>query len=63
MTNWKTVGKAFKDLNLEKTGKISQNELKFFLNFWGIEITEKQFKGVFAKFDLDGDGFISYKDF
>jgi hypothetical protein len=63
MTQWKTVGKAFKDLNLEKTGKISPNELKFFLNFWGIDVTDEQFEKVFNRFDLDKDGFISYKDF
>ena len=28
------------DLNIEKTGKISTREFKFYLNFWGLEITE-----------------------
>jgi Ca2+-binding EF-hand superfamily protein len=51
------------DLNLEKTGKISKRELKFFLNFWGMEITEEEFQFVFDRFDLDKDGSISYKDF
>lgn len=35
---WKTLRKAFMDLNIEKTGKISQRELRFYLNFWGIEL-------------------------
>lgn len=30
------------DLNQEKTGKISKQELKFFLNYWGITVTEEQ---------------------
>ena len=51
------------DLNIEKTGKISTRELKFYLNFWGITITDKEFEDVFNRFDLDGDGVISYKDF
>ena len=51
------------DLNIEKTGKISQRELKFYLNFWGIEISQKDFESVFNRFDLDKDGLISYKDF
>ena len=50
-------------MNLEKSGKISPNEFKFFLNFWGIDITEAQFKKCFSKFDIDCDGYISYKDF
>jgi Ca2+-binding EF-hand superfamily protein len=51
------------DLNIEKTGKISRREFKFYLNFWGLEITEEEFNNVFNKFDIDGDGVISYKDF
>ena len=51
------------DLNIEKTGKISQRELKFYLNFWGMEISQAEFDLIFNKFDLDGDGLISYKDF
>ena len=51
------------DLNIEKTGKISQRELKFYLNFWGIDISQKDFEIVFNRFDLDKDGLISYKDF
>ena len=37
---WKTLRKAFMDLNIEKTGKISRKELKFYLEFWGMDITE-----------------------
>jgi Ca2+-binding EF-hand superfamily protein len=56
--------KAFMDLNIEKTGKISKREFKFFLNFWGMDdITEVEFNHIFNNFDLDRDGLISYKDF
>ena len=51
------------DLNIEKTGKISQREFKFYLNFWGMDISEKEFNKIYSKFDLDGGGLISYKDF
>jgi hypothetical protein len=30
------------DLNQEKTGNISKQELKFFLNYWGITVTDDQ---------------------
>ena len=51
------------DLNIEKTGSISKREFKFYLNFWGMEVSEAEFNYVFSRFDLDGDGVISYKDF
>lgn len=60
---WKTIRKAFQDMNVSKTGKITEDEFKYFLQFWGMTITEQQFKAVFDKFDLDGDGALSYKDF
>ena len=61
---WKTLRKAFMDLNIEKTGSISKRELKFFLKFWGMDsITETEFQYIFDRFDLDKDGVISYKDF
>lgn len=31
------------DMNIEKSGKISKREFKFYLNFWGIELTENEF--------------------
>ena len=51
------------DLNVEKTGKISKKEFRFYLNFWGMDISQEIFDKCFNKFDLDGDGLISYKDF
>ena len=60
---WKTIRKAFQDMNVSKTGKISAEEFKYFLQFWGMSITQEQFAAVFNKFDLDGDGALSYKDF
>jgi Ca2+-binding EF-hand superfamily protein len=63
MCQWKTVRKAFMDMNSEKDGNISKNEFKYQLDFWGLKITDEQFEKVFNKFDVDGDGLISYKDF
>ena len=60
---WKTMRKAFMDLNIEKSGKISLKEFRFYLNFWGLHISEQEINSCFNKFDVDGDGLISYKDF
>ena len=51
------------DLNVEKSGKISRKEFRFYLNFWGMEIQDEIFDKIFSKYDIDGDGLISYKDF
>jgi len=36
---WKTLKKAFNDLNLYRTGKISPAELKFYFDHWGLKTT------------------------
>jgi Ca2+-binding EF-hand superfamily protein len=51
------------DINSEKSGSIAPYELKFFLNHWGMQITDSNFNSLFSQFDADGDGKISYKDF
>ena len=51
------------DLNVEKTGKITKREFWSYLVFWGMEISDADFNHVFERFDIDGDGKISYKDF
>ena len=60
---WKTLKKAFSDLNQEKTGAIKPIEFRHFLDNWGLFLNEEQFKKLFARFDCDGDGKISYEDF
>jgi Ca2+-binding EF-hand superfamily protein len=60
---WKTLKKAFIDLNQEKSGAIKPEELKLYLNHWGLFLTDEQFQILFNKFDQDKDGRISYEDF
>ena len=59
---WKTIKKAFSDLSKNKTGAISPEELKKYLHYWGLEITEHQFKEIFDYMDIDMDGKITYED-
>lgn len=51
------------DLNSDKSGTISPNELWFYLDFWGMKISQEDFDKVYKSFDVDGDGVINYKDF
>lgn len=37
---WKTLKKAFIDLNQEKSGAIKPGELKLYLNHWGLPMTD-----------------------
>ena len=60
---WKTLKKAFIDLNKEKTGAIMPVELRNYLRHWGMVLNDEQFKHIFDKFDSDKDGKITYEDF
>jgi len=37
---WKTIRKAFIDLNKEKSGSIEKDELKFYFQHWGLYLTD-----------------------
>jgi Ca2+-binding EF-hand superfamily protein len=43
-------------LNIEKTGAIKPHELRSMLSFWGMEVSDEQFKEFFNRIDADGDG-------
>ena len=49
--------------DITAAGYITPNEFRFYLNHWGLKITDKQFWEVYSMFDVDGDGKISYSDF
>lgn len=40
-TQWKTIRKAFIDLNKEKSGSIEAEELKFYFQHWGLYLTDE----------------------
>jgi len=62
-TQWKTLKKAFSDLNQGKNGWISDVDLKKYLVNWGFNTTEEQFQEFYEFLDYDKDGHITYDDF
>jgi Ca2+-binding EF-hand superfamily protein len=38
---WKTLRKAFMDLNMEKSGSIMPEELRFYFQHWGLNLTDE----------------------
>ena len=38
---WKTIRKAFHDLNKEKSGHIEEKELRFYFQHWGLNLTDE----------------------
>ena len=62
-TQWKTLKKAFSDLNQGKNGWISEVDLKKYLTNWGFNITDDQFNEFYNFLDFDKDGHITYDDF
>jgi len=60
---WKTLKKAFWDLNLGKTGHIIKDELAYYLTHWGFKYSEEGLNCLFNSIDVDQDGKISYEDF
>ena len=61
---WGQVKKAFRDLNVGRSGSITRDDLKYWLEFWGMQdIDEQKFEKCYTFFDLDKDGKISFMDF
>jgi Ca2+-binding EF-hand superfamily protein len=60
---WKTLRKAFCDLNQDKSGSIDKQELRFIMNHWGYTVPDRDFNELFEHLDADGDGVLNYADF
>jgi len=62
-TQWKTLKKAFSDLNQAKNGWIEKEDLQRYLNNWGLNLTSEQFEELYTFLDYDKDGKVTYEDF
>jgi Ca2+-binding EF-hand superfamily protein len=60
---WKTIRKSFHDISKDTRGQMEAEELKFYLNHWGIHVTDETFNKIFETLDWDKDGKVSYTDF
>lgn len=58
---WSRIRKAFSNLDLDKSGFISKENMQLYFSSWGL--TKEQFDWLYDKFDRDKDGKISYNDF
>ena len=50
---WKSVSKAFNQINRDYTSKsgISKEEFTHYLEHWGFKLNDDQFEYLFSKFD------------
>ena len=55
--------KAFRDINVDKTGKISFANLKRVLNEIGEGMNDEEIQAMITEADKDGDGQVSFDDF
>lgn len=62
-TQWKTLKKAFSDMNHTKSGWINKDDLQRYLTNWGLDITSEQFEELYNFLDYDRDGHVTYEDF
>merc|ERR1719422_641473 len=54
---------AFKVLDKDGSGSISESELRQIMNNIGEDVTDEEIKEMMIEADLDGDGQVSFKEF
>ena len=60
---WRTMRRAFMDMDVSKNGAITPPDLRFYLTHWGVSASPEKLMELFNYFDADKDGKISYEDF
>jgi Ca2+-binding EF-hand superfamily protein len=59
---FKTLKKAFTELDRRKQGHITKAAFEEIIESWGFEATREQVDGIFDWLDADKDQIISYMD-
>ena len=54
---------AFKVLDKDSSGSISESELRQIMNNIGEDVTDEEIKEMMNEADLDGDGQVSFEEF
>ncbi len=57
------INKVFASFDIHKVGKISCLQLKRVAQDLGEDMTDEELQKMFAKADLDDDGFVTAEDF
>lgn len=57
------ASRAFRELDLDKSGKLSIDEIRYFLATINLKLTEQELISVMRYFDLNNDGEIDFYEF
>lgn len=61
-SQYKTIKKAFSELNKDRNGYIEFNDFYYVFKSWGFEASDDAIKELFAWLDQDKDNRISFED-
>eukprot|EP01050_Picozoa_sp_SAG11_P005033 SAG11_NODE_339_length_10506_cov_12.368588_2_plen_858_part_00 len=59
----KDLRTAFGHLDVEESGAISVEDLRYALGRYNIEMSDRQFHALMGKIDANSDGYVSYQEF
>jgi len=62
-SRYTSMYKAFQFVDLDRSGKVSRDELRRALDLWGLELDAQKLKELMSACDVDGDGQIEYTEF
>ena len=54
---------AFTRIDENRKGRIDEVDLLYFLDGNGVQVLQSDIRAIFHKYDLDGDGLLSYNEF